>query len=274
MTYYGFLAVFIGIPLALLSILTIRDFRRGHWMPDPLSNVQPWLGLLLLAGIALVYTTPWDNYLVATRVWWYDPDLVTGIVIWYVPIEEYTFFILQPLLTGLWLITLMRYMPLNPARGGRRSIRKWAVGITGLVWVGSCVLLALALSQPEWKPVTYLSLELSWALIPVMVQFAFGADILWRHRRPVLTAIITSTLYLSLADAGAIYSGTWTIDPEQSLQIYLGGVLPLEELLFFLLTNILIVSGITLLLAEESLERVPVLRPLLQKSRARRAEAA
>ena len=23
-----------------------------------------------------VYTTPWDNYLVATNVWWYDPALV------------------------------------------------------------------------------------------------------------------------------------------------------------------------------------------------------
>ena len=29
--------------------------------------------------IAVVYTTHWDNYLVATRVWWYDPALVSGI---------------------------------------------------------------------------------------------------------------------------------------------------------------------------------------------------
>ena len=63
-------------------------------------------------------------------------------------------------------------------------------------------------------------------------------------------------IYLSFADALAIRSGTWMIDPAQSLQIYLGGVLPLEEFVFFLVTNVLIVLGMTLILAGESRERI------------------
>ena len=51
--------------------------------------------------VAVLYTTPWDNYLVATGVWWYDPHLVAGLVLGWVPIEEYTFFILQTLAMGL-----------------------------------------------------------------------------------------------------------------------------------------------------------------------------
>ena len=54
------------------------------------------------------------------------------------------------------------------------------------------------------------------------------------HRRLVLLGLLPTTLYLSAADALAISSGTWTISPPLSLGIYIGGVLPVEELLFFL----------------------------------------
>ena len=66
-----------------------------------------------------------------------------------------------------------------------------------------------------------------------------------------------ATLYLGAVDAVAIDAGTWTIDPAQSLEIYLGGVLPLEEFTFFLVTNTLVAFGMTLVLARESLERTP-----------------
>jgi lycopene cyclase domain-containing protein len=89
-----------------------------------------------------------------------------------------------------------------------------------------------------------------------MLQLAFGADILWRQRRLVLLALLPMTLYLSLADALAIGFGTWTINPALSLEIYLGGVLPLEELLFFLLTNMLLTFGMTLVLARQSQQRI------------------
>jgi hypothetical protein len=45
-------------------------------------------------------------------------------------------------------------------------------------------------------------------------------------------------------------------DPEQSLHFLLGGILPVEEVLFFLLTNTLLTFGMTLLLSAESHERV------------------
>jgi putative membrane protein len=68
-------------------------------------------------------------------------------------------------------------------------------------------------------------------------------------------AIVPLTLYLSLCDALAIGWGTWTINPEQSLDILLGGILPLEEMIFFLLTNTLVAFGVTLMLAPETAAR-------------------
>ncbi len=97
MSYSLFLAIFIGLPLITLILYArVRITRRAA------------LGLLIMMLLALVYTTPWDNYLVATHVWYYNPALVLNIIFGYVPLEEYTFFILQTLLTGLFTLWLWR----------------------------------------------------------------------------------------------------------------------------------------------------------------------
>jgi hypothetical protein len=56
----------------------------------------------------------------------------------------------------------------------------------------------------------------------------------------------------------AIQSGTWTINLRQSLGLMIGGLLPVEEAVFFVLTNMLLVFGLVLALANESLHRLPV----------------
>lgn len=264
MTYFEFLALFVGIPIIILLILTGWDKRRGITMPERFNSFSPWWVLVIHIIIAVVYTTPWDNYLVATRVWWYDVNLVTGYVIGWVPIEEYTFFIVQPIMTGLWLLFWMRRATdsslrqaqgkpfITPHSSFKESSRlRWIVtGITAVFWA---VMVGMLISG--WKPGTYLALELSWALFPILIQLTFGADILWYYRRLVLMAIVPTTLYLSFADALAINWGTWTIDPQQSLNIFIGN-LPVEEFIFFLLTNTLLVFGMTLALAAESQPRL------------------
>jgi lycopene cyclase domain-containing protein len=252
-TYFGFLAQFVVIPLVLVGSLTLYDVAyRRKALPDRLRGLPAWLVLIAHVIVALIYTTPWDNYLVATRVWWYDPQLVTGITIGWVPIEEYTFFVLQTLLTGLWLLWLARRLPSPMDTPPHPRLRWVSASVTGLVWLASVVGLLSG-----WKPGVYLTIQLVWALPPIIFQLAFGADILWRYRGVVLLALVPATLYLGAVDAVAIDAGTWTIDPAQSLEIYLVGVLPLEEFTFFLVTNTLVAFGMTLVLARESLERTP-----------------
>ena len=251
MTYFGFLLRFLVVPILILGVLTWRDLRRGRALPGDLRFLSPWRILVILVGIAVIYTTPWDNYLVATRVWWYDPALVTGITLGWVPLEEYTFFVLQTLLTGLWLLFLARRIPMRSPMRARKNLRLVpAVGV-GLLWLGAIIVL-----WSNWQPGTYLGLELVWALPPILLQLALGADILWHYRRLVGASLLTMTLYLSAMDLLAIHSGTWTINPAKTLGIFLGGVLPIEEVIFFLLTNTLLVFGLLLALANESARRL------------------
>ncbi len=252
MTYFGFLVRFLAVPLLLLALLLWRDHRRGMRLPPNLSNLPGWLAVLLHVVIAVLYTTPWDNYLVATRVWWYDPHLVTGLTLGWVPVEEYTFFVLQTVLTGSWVLWLARRLPRAAAWRPAQRWRWTALLLAGGLWLPMLFLLILAVT-----PATYMALILVWALPPIALQLAFGADILWRYRRLVLTAVAVPSLFLSVADALAIRLGVWTISPAQTLGLHLPGGLPMEEALFFLVTNILVAFGITLALAEESRRRLP-----------------
>jgi lycopene cyclase domain-containing protein len=245
MTYFGFLGIFLLMPIAALGALNWRNRAKP---------ALPRWAIPLLCLLALAYTTPWDNYLVATGVWWYDPNLVTGIVLGWVPVEEYTFFVLQPILTGLWINHLIRSISPTPTDGTERA-RRGAVILGGLAWLAGVGLLLSG-----WRPGTYLGLLLAWALLPVLIQFAFGADILLKHARLAAWGILIPTLYLAAADALAIGWGTWTIDPAQSTGILLGGILPVEELVFFLLTNVLVTLGLVLVWAPESRARLAARR--------------
>ena len=73
-----------------------------------------------------------------------------------------------------------------------------------------------------------------------------------RVRRLVLAGLVPPFVYLCVVDALAIKSGTWTISPAYTVGLDLLGVLPLEEIVFFLVTSTLISFGTVLMLARES----------------------
>jgi lycopene cyclase domain-containing protein len=91
-------------------------------------------------------------------------------------------------------------------------------------------------------------------MLPLLLQIAFGADILFSRKRALLLAIGIPTLYLWAVDAVAIAAGTWIIDPQQTTGLKLGP-LPVEEMLFFAVTNIIVAGGITLVCAPEGQQR-------------------
>jgi lycopene beta-cyclase len=260
MTYFGFLLRFIGIPLLIMTLLTLWDARRGVRMPTILSQVPgAWIVLAHVVA-AVVWTTPWDNYLVATGVWFYDPARVTGLTLGWVPIEEYTFFVVQTLLTGLWVLWLGRNMkPAQLPLPNRPKVRIIATGVVTLL-----VMAAVVLFFSGWRPGKYLALEVGWLLIPVIPQMLVGADALWHHRRLVLAGLLPPWLYLSAADFVAIGEGTWMIDPAQTTGLLIGGILPIEETIFFFLTNLLIVFGMVLFLGTDNVAVKNYVRRLQQ----------
>lgn len=251
MTYFEFLARYLGSPILLLALLLWQDRRRGVLRPHVLRNLPGVWVVVLHILLAVAYTTPWDNYLVAKGVWWYDPSRVSGITLGWVPLEEYCFFVLQTVLTGLWLLWLAPRLP--PCRDWQPQpvVRVAAVLVVLPGWLASGVLLAAGV-----EGAAYLALILVWALPPIMLQLGLGADILLRYRALVLAAIVVPWLYLTAADTLAINGGIWTINPRQTIGLDVLPGLPLEEAVFFLVTNMLLGFGMVLALAVEARERL------------------
>ena len=241
MSYLVFHLVLVLPPIVLMAVT----------LPASLNELGGWrarAALPLIATIALTYTTAWDNYLVAREVWWYGPDRVLA-TIGFVPVEEYLFFILQPILTGLFLFQYLarRTDPLPVAGAGSA----WGGFFTFAAITGGGILLLNG--GPEGL---YMGLVLTWACPLLAGMWLYDGETLWAHRRTLLYAVGVPTVYLWGADAIAITAGIWTISNTYTLGLAVGN-LPVEEATFFLVTNLLVVKGILLLLygSHEALDR-------------------
>lgn len=260
MTYFGFLFRFLFIPILIFLAITLWDNNKGRQLQGFQNGRAVWTAIGIHVLLAVIYTTPWDNYLVATKVWYYNPDLVTGIVLGYVPIEEYTFFAVETILTGLWWWFLARGLaPPSSSYQPNKKIVQISSGLLVVVWMTSTYLFFFG--DAKW---TYLSITLFWALPAILPQLLFGADILWHFRKLVFWAIMVPGTYLSLMDIVALRDTTWSISPSQTTGFLFFGILPLEEVVFFFITNILITFGMTLLLANVSQERFTIIKRQVQ----------
>lgn len=241
MTYFEFLLIFI-IPLVALGSMA---FRKTN---DP-EKVYVLRGIILLAVLAVVYTTPWDNYLIMTHVWSYEDHRVLG-KIGYVPIEEYAFFVLQSFLSGYWCYFVQRWIPIqkDPSRISSALIFAMSASLFGIFTAGIYLL-----NQVEGR---YMGLILVWALPVIILQWLVGARFLLSNLRTYLWSLLPATIYLCTVDAIAIHLKVWKISMQQTTGIFIFN-LPIEEALFFLLTNVMLVQGLVLFIAMK--ERFPIL---------------
>ncbi|AUV83686.1 lycopene cyclase domain-containing protein [Salinigranum rubrum] len=228
LTYLGFHLVFILPPLLLL-------LRAAPSLPSGRRRVA-LTGLVGITLLALVYTTPWDNFLIDQGVWWYGE----GTVVAYIgsaPLEEYLFFVLQPVLSGLFLYTMGFSPAFEPSDTRLPPRLAGGVGFLALSALGG-VLLTTTSGY-------YLGAILVWACPLLALQWAVGGGYLVRRRHEWPVAVAVPTLYLWFADRVAIGLGVWTISDTQTLGIDILG-LPFEEAAFFLVTNLLVVQGLVL----------------------------
>lgn len=119
----------------------------------------------------------------------------------------------------------------------------------------------------------YLPFLLIWALPVVAVEWIAGARHLWRERRVWPWIVFALTAWFSLADAVAIAAGIWRFDTRSLLGVYLGPV-PVEEILFYLLTSLMVVQGFVLIQAALAGHLALRRRPFGSRSRPRSTDSA
>jgi putative membrane protein len=237
MSYGLFLLIFLILPIAAMVALVVAA-RRGRRRRG-MTMGRHYLGLGILTLIAFVWTTPWDNYLIAQGVWDSPADRVIGRV-GYVPLEEYAFFILMPLLNGTLMVFLLNVESLRAKPMLRHQKRaRWGVVVLTLsLMVGGWVALMFQVG-------TYLGLMLLWFTPPLFIQWMYDPVGLWKEKRVVMAGTLIPTAYFGLADRFAIADGIWVISPDRTTGLRMG-VVPIEEVLFFAITSLLLAQGLVL----------------------------
>ncbi|WP_227133825.1 lycopene cyclase domain-containing protein [Halorubellus salinus] len=230
LTYVVFHLLFVVPALAAVVVL-----RRVRGLDEWTRTLK--VGTPVVVLLAVAYTTPWDNYLISRGVWTYGDGTVFARV-WLAPIEEYAFFVLQSMLAALWVGSL-GIVDVSTARISRRqrvvgALAAAAVTALGLAWV------------LQGGQTLYLGAILAWAGPVLGVQWAFGWPVLVRARKTFLLGVLAPTLYLCVVDRIAIEAGVWIISETYTTGVFVLG-LPVEEGLFFLVTNVFVVQSLVLL---------------------------
>ena len=96
----------------------------------------------------------------------------------------------------------------------------------------------------RWHYFLHLTL---WSVPVLGGQWLIGARIFQRNLRAVLAPALLGTLFFSLIDTVAVRDGVWFFDRAQVLGWWVGW-LPMEEVLFFFLTSLLVSQSFVLLL--------------------------
>ncbi|KAI8333874.1 Lycopene beta-cyclase [Chlamydoabsidia padenii] len=206
----------------------------------PFYSAQERTKYLLLCGMALATAAPWDNYIVYHRAWWYCPKCVT-LVIGYVPLEEYMFFIVMTLMTVAFTNLVMRWrftsFYLKSTLTASHAFCVRYIPILGFLTVGVKAWFAAIPDTPSFYGAC-----IFWYVCPVLALLWFGTGEYLCHRwKQVFVSIFVPTVYLCWVDKVAIAAGTWHISERTSTRKMLVPNLPVEEALFFLMINVVLV---------------------------------
>ena len=232
MTYAFFHCIF---TLPLFFFLVFLTYKRNLKI-----DKRSLFGIGLLVFLAMTYTTPWDSYLIKENIWGYPEKRVLGTFL-YIPYEEYFFFFIQTIIGCLFTCHILNTIsPLPNSTKGKK-----------VTFFSVCLLLvfSFAFAWPyvfKINSLRYLSLILAWATPIIALQWVLGFSTLWKHRREYVISLTGLFLFFGFADWVAVKNGIWFFSKDQVTHINLFTHLPIEEALFFLCTNIMVVQGFIL----------------------------
>ena len=133
--------------------------------------------------IAVFSTTPWDSYLIHTRIWTYPPTAIIGPTLFGIPAEEVFFFIIQTYNTSLLYLLLSKpifhpiYLRGRKLLHDSRRMRQWRLFGTGAFIVGILAGVNMIISGRRGL---YMGLILVWAGPFILLLWYVPDDIKYR----------------------------------------------------------------------------------------------
>lgn len=217
------------LPVIFLSLIVYRPF---YTKADTFK-------ITFLSLVSLATASPWDNYIVYHKAWWYCPNCVL-FVIGYVPIEEYSFFVIMTVMTTIFTSMVMRWELPTLHLKATSSLQFMVVRYVPILGFASAAVWGWFNAIPNTQ--TFYGGCILWYTMPVLALLWWGAsNYIVSRFVPFAISIIIPTIYLCWVDLIALRAGTWHINEATSTGIFVIDVLPLEEFGFFFLVNCVLV---------------------------------
>lgn len=245
LTYARFHLIF---TIPALIIAGIAASARGGFTYIRLAT------LTILLAVVYAAATPWDAYLVRNGVWGYSSKPVLGTFL-DVPYEEYFFFGIQTLITSLVyfaITTPTRIESIQEDEVAKFSKEKsgfrMGKGLSNKIGLAAIVGIMGALLNTSNPSYFYLKTIVVYYLAFISIQVILGMRQILMSKALGRLALATAipTLFYWITDAIAINAGTWSITERTSTGLKLFNTLPIEEAIFFAITNMVIVQGLYL----------------------------
>lgn len=236
MLTYAEVHLYYTIPPTIILYLFMR----------PLIGNFEKVKLFVLVTLALIYTTPWDNYIIYHKAWWYRKEAVFG-TIGFVPVEEYFFFIIQTIFTSLWTTMCSRWT-LNSLYLSSPDRKQFELTRYSMISVLSVIILTgWSYAIPATKTF-YMGSIAWWSVFVLVIIWVMAGSYIKQRSLPTLLSVVVPSIYLCWVDIIALRARVWHINEATSLEIFPWNDLPLEEMVFFFVTNTVVVNAIPIVL--------------------------
>lgn len=228
LNYIFFHLIFTLPPVLVLGYLYSRDIKGKKAFRQ---------GTFLMILLAVVYTSPWDHLLINEGIWFYGENVVSLWILG-IPLGEYLFFIIQTLGISLFLYQI------GYDTDKTENARIFGRPLLGLPFL---LLSLFGLWMIIFGPnsTLYMGAILAWAGPVISLQWIFGGEKLLEQKKTLVKSILIPASYLWIIDKVAITKGLWILPLETRTGLEIFG-LPIEEMIFFLMTNIMVIQGIIL----------------------------
>ena len=218
MNYLQFVFIFLFLPAVII------------FFKFPFDSIKV-RGLIIHSVIALIYTVPWDSYLIYSKIWYYDINLITDTFL-LIPIGEYFFITLQ---------TAIICSVISPKKFDYEEV-SFKFSFIGIFL--ALILFITGIILFQFAKAKYLALILMWASFPLGVQYSFGANILLFNISIITKYLLIFSIYFSFIDTIAL-DRIWFISESTSLGLKIAN-LPIEEIAFFCFTSLFLIQGMCL----------------------------
>lgn len=152
------------------------------------------------------------------------------------------FFIIQTILTTLWTTLLSRWS-LNSLYLPSKNLTTFYAIRYVMIAIASVVLVIGWQNAIPATKTFYMGSIVWWISVVFIVLWFITGSYMCKRYKETLLSIIVPSVYLCYVDLIALRARVWHINEATSLEIFLVDELPLEEIVFFFVTNIIVVAG-------------------------------